>query len=381
MATSFPSFPLLPKELRLTIWNLALVPRIVDLCFDALHEADENKNEKEDQDQKQPSDIEAGNEIAEQEEDLKIKQDSPWAARDDNGMKEDRDDQIDDKDKDKDKQNEEGSLDLTTEGDTVNDGADDTSETSEPAYFPPPLGPGQFYSSSPLPSLLRVNSEARSVALAASLKGFPVPSNQQDVYYNPEIDILFFPAGCWQEDIIGFEQVVSEKVKGSIRRIALENLMWMSYWEDGTINGQITIEKFKNLKEFIFAMRELTQCGCCVSFDGPDRGLVEFVDIDTASEAEEAEADADSEVEIDRVNDELRMKREGDALGLDVEDGQTPETKIRKDKKAGKFAYTKRYVDRLKDEFLKIKESHPDWNIPEARIVRLKRDGEFAGDP
>ena len=50
-------------------------------------------------------------------------------------------------------------------------------------------------------------------------------------------------------------------------------------------------------------------------------------------------------------------------------------------KKAGKFAYTKRYVDRLKVEFLKIKYSLPDWNVPEARIVRLKRGGGFAGDP
>lgn len=66
-----------------------------------------------------------------------------------------------------------------------------------------------------------MNSEARSVALAAALKGFPVPANQEDVYYNPEIDILYFPAGCWQEDITGFEQAISGDVKGSIKRIAL----------------------------------------------------------------------------------------------------------------------------------------------------------------
>jgi len=100
------------------------------------------------------------------------------------------------------------------------DNTSETSETSEPTYSRA-FAPGQFYSPSPLPSLLRVNSEARSVALAAALKGFPVPANQEDVYYNPEIDILYFPAGCWQEDITGFEQAISGDVKGSIKRIAL----------------------------------------------------------------------------------------------------------------------------------------------------------------
>ena len=175
---------------------------------------------------------------------------------------------------------------------------------------------------------------------------------------------------------------------------AIENLVWTSSWEEGTANDQITIERFKNVKEFIFAVRKLTQCGCCISFDGPERGLVEFVDIDTNVDVKETYAatkenvDADSETEadfeasMDRVNDELRRKRERDALGMSVAvDEQALETKEKKEQTAEKFAYTKRYVDRLKVEFLKIKDSHPDWNVPEARIVKLKRGGIFAGDP
>ncbi|KAH7393387.1 hypothetical protein BKA64DRAFT_746456 [Cadophora sp. MPI-SDFR-AT-0126] len=372
MATSFPSFPLLPKELRLTIWNLALEPRIVELCFEVFDEEDEEGNENSAQYD------EPANE-------------NPSIVQKDNGVKENQDEDDDenadeDEGRDKNQQNEADSLEFDDNILTATDNTDSISETPDPTYSRA-LGPGQFYSPSPLPSLLHVNSEARSVALAAALKGFPVPSNQEDVYYNPEIDILYFPAGCWQEDIMGFEQAVSQEVKRKIRRIALEeNLMWMSYWEEGTVNGQITIGQFKNVKEFIFAMRELTQCGCCISFDGPESGLVEFVDIHIESEIEEvdaaAEAEPDSEVEMNRANDELRRQREREALGLGVvEDYQAPESKAKTEKKPGKFAYTKKYVDRLKEEFLIIKESHPDWNVPEARIVRLMRDGEFAGDP
>lgn len=96
--------------------------------------------------------------------------------------------------------------------------------------------PGYFYSPSPLPSLLRVNAEARSIALAASLPSFPVrmvegaesvdgdesvKAVKQDVFYNPEIDTLYFPAWCWPNDVLGFEVLVGERVKGAVRRIAV----------------------------------------------------------------------------------------------------------------------------------------------------------------
>ncbi|XMA12490.1 hypothetical protein WAI453_005281 [Rhynchosporium graminicola] len=67
---------------------------------------------------------------------------------------------------------------------------------------------------------------------------------------------------------------------GRIRGIALENLMWMSYWPKGTVNRQITISQFKGLKEFIYTIGELTQCGSCVEWDKPERGMVEFAEIE-----------------------------------------------------------------------------------------------------
>jgi len=203
MATSFPSFPLLPKELRLAIWKLALEPRIVELCFEVADEEDKKGNEREGEGHNEKlGNEEHGN--ANEEEDQRDESEDEGGTRD--------------------RQHDDVSLDIANPdreaGIEDADNTSETSETSEPTYSRA-FAPGQFYSPSPLPSLLRVNSEARSVALAAALKGFPVPANQEDVYYNPEIDILYFPAGCWQEDITGFEQAISGDVKGSIKRIAL----------------------------------------------------------------------------------------------------------------------------------------------------------------
>ncbi|PVH78653.1 hypothetical protein DL98DRAFT_516667 [Cadophora sp. DSE1049] len=245
MATSFPSFPLLPKELRLAIWNLALEPRIVELCFDVLDQADEgagsgNEEEVEGEDQyeeprneqdgpfvvKEDNAVEENENEDEDEEQAKEKsevKDDSHVEIDTRDVKDDGDDENADVEegRNSNRRHEDVSLDVANhDRDTAIDDVDNISETSEHTYSRA-LGSGQFYSPSPLPSLLRVNSEARSAALAAALNGLPVASNQEDVYYNPEIDILYFPAGCWQEDIMGFEQAISEEVKESIRRIAL----------------------------------------------------------------------------------------------------------------------------------------------------------------
>ncbi|KAH9215751.1 hypothetical protein DL95DRAFT_388375 [Leptodontidium sp. 2 PMI_412] len=369
MADSFTLFPLLPKELRLAIWNLALEPRIVELCFyEDGRDGDENENED-------------GNEA----EDLVNEGGDLSGVR-----KEGRD--IENGTEHEDKDQEAGSQETNNENDNDDDNNSETTSDdskSNTTHTPVPKR-GQFYSPSPLPALLRVNSEARSIAVAASLPGFPVESNKEDVYYNPEIDILYFPAWCWQHDVMGFEEVVGEEVKGRIRRVAVENLMWMSYWEDGTVNGQITISEFKGVKEFIFATRELTQCGCCIDFDGPERELVEFIEIgDEAVEGVEAVVkkvepvvaavkDADSEAELDKSNDRLRLGREMEALGVEE---QIPKSEVDEEKKSRDFDYTKRYLDRLAEEFQKIKEADEEWNVPKARFVRLMRGGQFAGDP
>ncbi|KAH7321716.1 hypothetical protein BKA65DRAFT_540888 [Rhexocercosporidium sp. MPI-PUGE-AT-0058] len=366
MTDLFPLFPLLPKELRLAIWNLALESRIVELCFQVWDEEWETGDGNED-----GSETENG--------ELEHKRDDPPGVIKEAG----------DVDEDEDEDQEAETEATNKENDNDNDNNSDGDSDSESETSHTPLKPGHFYSPTALPSLLRVNSEARSVALAASLPGFPMSSNKEDeyVYYNPEIDILFFPAWCWQHDISGFEERVGKEVKGRIRRVALENLMWMSFWDEGTVNDQITISEFKNVKEFIFATRELTECGCCIDFGGPEVGLVEFVEIGDEDEDEKeatkvaeegstplvGEKDANSETEMNNSNDQVSLTREMKGLGVE---GNGEEVD-----KRGKFDYTKGYMDRLVVEFQKIKEADEDWNVPEARFVRLKRGGEFARDP
>ena len=241
MATSFPSFPLLPKELRLAIWNLALEPRIVELCFEVADKEDAESYGKEGGVQNEDLGNEEHAEEAEkdgQHEEPEIGQDSDFVVEKDGGSKYHRDEEgshvkddfrvetvtrdlDEDEGRKRNRRHEHVHLDIANAVREAGcEDVDNSSETSEPTYSRA-LAPGQFYSPSPLPSLLRVNGEARSVALAAALKGFPVPANKEDVCYNSEIDILYFPAGCWQENIMGFEQAISEEVKGSIRKIAL----------------------------------------------------------------------------------------------------------------------------------------------------------------
>ncbi|CZT46281.1 uncharacterized protein RSE6_06690 [Rhynchosporium secalis] len=183
-----------------------------------------------------------------------------------------KEDKVEEDPQDEAKDPDHGDEDKSSSSVEDNDDDEDNDETSE---TPRILRPMQFYSPSPLPSRL-----------------------SQDVYYKPEIDTLFFPAWCWSSDILGFEERVGAEVMGRIRGIALENLMWMSYWPKGTVNRQITISQFKGLKEFIYTIGDLTQCGCCVEWDNPgkvvrwwvwgkatptikpERGMVEFAEIE-----------------------------------------------------------------------------------------------------
>lgn len=97
----------------------------------------------------------------------------------------------------------------------------------------------------------------------------------------------------------------------------------MSAWDNDTINDQITIREFKNVDELIFTTRDLEQCGCCISFGGPEEGEVEFVEIEhghgasSDPEVENDEEDGDSEVEMNQRNEETRRRREREALGIE----------------------------------------------------------------
>jgi len=178
-----------------------------------------------------------------------------------------------------------------------------------------------FYSPTPLPAVLSTSHESRCIALQNYPLSFPTRSEPPQIRFNPSIDTLFFPAWCWRRNIRAFEKATPPAVKDSIQRIAIETLVWYGDWEDRTINNQIRISKFKNLKELVLVERlpDFTGCGCCHEFDGPEKGVVSF--------------------------------REQ--------------------------ALKEKWVNDCKREFKRIKESNPNWKEPEVRFVELLRDGEL----
>jgi hypothetical protein len=184
-----------------------------------------------------------------------------------------------------------------------------------------------FYSPTALPVILRINQESRVIALENYLLSFPNSSHPAQIYYNPAVDILYFPAWCFQYDIGHFETETPASIKDTIRRIAIDNLVWYSGWEDGTINNQIQIDQFKNLEEFLLVTREPDEmgCGCCHEFHGPERGVPDFMEFDERGEGE---------------------KR-----------------------------YFERGVRDVVAEFEKITERDPEFKAPEVRFVQIKRDG------
>lgn len=135
-----------------------------------------------------------------------------------------------------------------------------------------------FYSPTPLPAVLSTSHESRNTALKYYPLSFPNSSNPPQIRYNPSVDILYFPAWCWQYNILAFEKATSREVKDSIQRVAIETLVWSWRWNDGTLNNQISISEFKNLKEILLVYRlpDARGCGCCYEFDKPEEGVASF---------------------------------------------------------------------------------------------------------
>jgi 2EXR family len=184
-----------------------------------------------------------------------------------------------------------------------------------------------FYSPTALPVILRINQESRVIALENYTLSFPNKTHPAQIYYNPAIDILYFAAWCFQYSIGHFERATKESVKDTIRHIAIDNLVWYSGWEDGTINNQIQIDGFRNLEELLLVTREPdeTGCGCCHEFDGPETGVPTFMEFDGKGEGEKG--------------------------------------------------YFERGVKDCVAEFERIGEGNAGWKAPEVRFVQIMRDG------
>lgn len=194
-----------------------------------------------------------------------------------------------------------------------------------------------FYSTTALPAIFRVNQESRTIALEHYQLSFANAGNPATIYWNPAVDILYFPIWCWSYNISSFERATTKEAKDSIQCIAIDNLVWYCDWDEGTINNQIQINEFGNLKEFYIVSRHFAiepfdwesratppPAAFTPEFDGtePEVGKVEFV-----------------------VSDEDADFFPGNAR------------------------------DDVEEAFEAIKKQDPKWKIPKFKVIHAKRDG------
>lgn len=139
-----------------------------------------------------------------------------------------------------------------------------------------------FYSPTKVPVLLQpTNRECRSVALQHYTLSFPNLNGPHPgrIWFNSHLDALYFPAWCFQYDLLHFERGSSPETKNNIQKLAREKLIWFSPpWYDGSINNDITISQFGGLEEYIFVLRDLASkgCICCLRIKGPEFGVPEL---------------------------------------------------------------------------------------------------------
>ena len=141
-----------------------------------------------------------------------------------------------------------------------------------------------FYSPTSNPSLLSVNHESRSIALKNYILSFPNDTHPAQIYFNPFVDTLFFPAWCWLAIDTGFGSTLPEEMKDKVRRVAIEELVWCDHWGGGVMDEVLEIFEFKNLEEVVLVVRDPGfPCTCFPLFvDGPERGELEFVRVEGA---------------------------------------------------------------------------------------------------
>ena len=164
--------------------------------------------------------------------------------------------------------------------------SDSDSDSSSSAPSNPPSSEGEpippntsaFYTSTPVHPLLHTSREARETALKHYQLSFPHYDHPPTIYYNPYIDILYFPSWAFPGDTSRFDDSLSPTVKASIRRVAIDNTMWFSSWEDGHINCTFQIDLFQNVEELLLVVRQPGRgCGCCME-NSMEVGVVSFED-------------------------------------------------------------------------------------------------------
>jgi hypothetical protein len=313
----FEPFPRLPKEIRLKIWEHAIQePRIVEIWQQPDYEprAPQSGGES--------SEDESSNEEAHEEE----AEEEPRSTNPINP----------------DPPAPPTIIQPATDNDSEKSSDSDSDDEEEDERYVEPINPNPFFTPTPIPPILHATQESRCIGLKHYTPPFPVSSSEPPIFYNAAIDILYFPPWCFQHNISQFERWISDSAKAKIRKIAIENLVWYAYIEDGSINNQIQISEFKGLEEFYLVSRkpDFSGCGCCHDFEGPDRGVLGF-EVDPREPVTDGD---EGEGEEARRRDNRRTFRDN------VKDG-------------------------VEEQFGKIRENDPRWQTPELKFVKVMRDG------
>jgi hypothetical protein len=227
-----------------------------------------------------------------------------------------------------------------------------------------------FYSPTPLPEVLSINHEARTLALESYISSFANGSQSAYIIWNPAIDTIFLPAWCFEYNVENFMAGTSAHEKALIQKLAFETLVRYGS-EDGMINLYIHIDEFRNLKEILLVQREpdSTGCGCCHDFDGPEDGVASFRDCD---EWAEVGADVEQE-EAERGDSEIKNLGWSDITESASERIAAVEGEEETEAEAPMRRPT--MVEEAMEVLFEIHEQDPAYSVPVVREVDLLRDG------
>ena len=324
----FHIFPNLPIEIRLKIWEEAILlyPRIVEINT----WSDDGEEDNEDDDEDDNEGISDGSQAENSEDEAEVSDESAELGK---GISDLNLDVDPNSDNEKDEDHEGDGVDKDDQDSENVKDKNNESRESPPAtpythYKPKPFS---FYTPTPPHPLLSVNHESRSLTLSQTLTPpLLIPQLQYtplEISFLPSIDTLYFPAPHFEEDISSFENFIPLEMRAGIKKIALEILIWQrgswgSAWEEGMVNGQMQISEWAGLEELVLVRRkpDRTGCGCAHEF-GEERGRVGFRDY---------------------------VPREGNGT----------------------------LVEHVRSVFEWVRRRDKGWRVPRVRFVHLMRDGE-----
>ncbi|CAG8971214.1 hypothetical protein HYALB_00001377 [Hymenoscyphus albidus] len=149
-------------------------------------------------------------------------------------------------------------------------------DTSNYSFYTPTCNPPPFSTC----------QESRAEALKHYHLSFPTVSQPGIIYFNPIIDIIYYPSWFWRHE----NPEPLPETTSSILHLAIEPLEWFSgATEDGMLNG-FPIKDYRNLKSHYHVLRDCPRgvsCWCAVEQIAPEKGVITFGNIEIVQQGAE----------------------------------------------------------------------------------------------